>query len=86
MDDLSRGANGPRARKRIKRQRREAREAQKYDADPPRCGNCTFYLNAAKGNEFGPAHGPECNLGKFPVTSRGLCDKWQSTTGETLAP
>jgi hypothetical protein len=55
-----------------------------YDRDPPRCANCTFLLPRAEANGVTAAHGPWCNVGKFPTVAVAVCDRWQGRRGELL--
>lgn len=60
-----------------------AREAQGYDAKPPRCGDCINFVPCGhkRGGRWIP---PTCAIGGFAVETFGVCDLWRSTSGETL--
>jgi len=64
--------------------KRNFRALHDYEENPPRCQNCTFLLQRAKGNEKSQAHGPYCNKGHFEVKLSAVCDAWESRRGETL--
>lgn len=72
------------------RQRKKLRQKQKtdfklhfdYDADPPRCKNCTFFLE--RFTERAYWHAPLCNKGHFVVEPHAICDAWESKHGERL--
>lgn len=60
------------------------RRKYNYEASPPRCGNCTYFLQRCKGNDVADAHPPFCNKGKFTVSALGICDAWEGRRGEQL--
>lgn len=76
----------PGGTKSTKRSNRKKREALGYDADPPRCANCTHFQHAFLVTAgFQKVHQPaRCGLIGFPTKIHAICDVWQGVDGSTL--
>lgn len=80
-----------------KRRKRNAKTAQGYDANTPRCDTCVHRQPAGFGRPdqldpttgvAGPLWQPyvpaRCLIGDFPVQPVGLCDDWEGRDGSKL--
>lgn len=64
----------------------EAKARANYEADAPRCGNCSGFRKAGVRleNSIPIAVPSKCRTHDFPTTRYGCCDAWTGVDGDTL--
>lgn len=68
-----------------RRYTRKRKEQCGYEDKPPTCRECASYMPPIYLKETGIKHFHSwCDKNKFNVSPGGVCDCWQSKTGETL--
>ncbi len=65
---------------RIKRQQ----QRQNFEFDPALCKNCKHRKRVFMPHKDSSKLQQYCTLGKFSVQVHSICDRWESTRGETL--